>query len=108
MQSHDDQIHIGPITVYRDYAQCWAVKLHTRRWGWLCLRLPIYSCGVLPGPAFWASPNGAPWAATIFKGGSPKEAHYRVQADQRRMLLGHNFDPVDVGNATLLWEISKS
>lgn len=83
-------ISIGPITIWGANAMCWAVTIHTKRWGYICFSLPslrrkkakLYNY-------FYLSPNGTPWACTYYRGGNKKEV---IRAQIRKMNFGHNFD----------------
>ena len=57
-------VNIGPVTIYGANAMHWAVNISTRRWGYICFRLPLPCFGVWWGLYFYVSPNGTPWAAT--------------------------------------------
>lgn len=58
-------ISIGPITIYGENAMHWAVNVKTKRWGYICFRLPFRCFGRWHPLYFYVSPNGTPWAATF-------------------------------------------
>ena len=59
-------IDIGPITIFGENAMHWAVNIHTKRWGWVCFRLPFRSFGKWWPLYFYCSPNGTPQKATFW------------------------------------------
>ena len=82
-------ITIGPVTIYGHNAMHWAVNIKTRRWGYVCFRLPLPSYGWRP-LYFYLSPNATPWAATFMLG---RRGHWEDWALSRvrRNRLGHGF-----------------
>lgn len=58
-------VNIGPITIYGENAMHWAVNIRTKRWGYICFRLPLRCFGKWWPLYFYISPNGTPWAATF-------------------------------------------
>ncbi len=82
-------ISIGPVTLYGANAMHWAVDIRTRRWGYVCFRLPLPCFGRWWPMYFYLSPNATPWASTFYLGDERGE---REAAKQRRERLGHNFD----------------
>lgn len=77
------------ITIYGLNAMQWAVNIHTKRWGYICFRLPLPCWGKFPRLYFYVSPNATPWASTYCIGKGAKE---RAKAILRRKAFGHNFD----------------
>ena len=74
--------NLGPITVYGRNAMHFAVNIRTRRWGYICFRLPL-RCFDHWWPLYlYVSPNGTPWAATWIVGGG-SEGRKRRQELQR-------------------------
>lgn len=77
------------VTVYGLNAMHWAVNIRTKRWGYICFRLPLPCFGKFPRLYFYVSPNATPWASTFCLGLGGKE---RAKAMMRRKAFGHNFD----------------
>jgi len=82
-------ISVGPITIYGANAMHWAVNIYTKRWGYICFRLPFPCFGKWWSLYFYISPNATPWAATFYIG---KDRSNRALAPLRRYWFGHNFD----------------
>jgi len=82
-------INIGPVTVYGRNAMHWAVNISTKRWGYVCFRLPLRCYGRWWPLYFYVSPNAAPWASTFYIGNDRGE---RSASVQRRRAFGHRFD----------------
>jgi len=83
-------INIGNrVTIYGQNAMHWAVNIRTKRWGYVCFRLPFFSFGYWWPLYFYVSPNGTPWASTFAIG---KGCQERCRAMMRRHTFGHNFD----------------
>lgn len=80
----------GSVTVYGENAMHWAVNIWTRRWGYICFRLPLRCFGRWWPLYFYVSPNATPWASTFMLGGD--ERHDALLARARRKAFGHNFD----------------
>ena len=94
---------IGRVTVYGENAMHWGVTIWTRRWGYLCFRLPLPSMGRWWPLYFYASPNATPWAATLMLGRRFSRDEHR-QARERRRAFGHGFNVDD--NYTKLRQIN--
>ncbi|MEE8729756.1 MAG: hypothetical protein SOI28_05715 [Rahnella inusitata] len=62
-------INVGRVTIFGDNAMHWAVNIRTKRWGYICFRLPFRSHRRWWPLYFYCSPNGTPWAATFKIGG---------------------------------------
>ncbi len=86
-------IHFGPVTIYGRNAMHWGVNIHTRRWGYVCFRLPFTCYGKWWPLYFYVSPNATPWASTFLWGGDGD--HSPRMARARRDAFGHNFDTDD-------------
>lgn len=57
---------LGRLTIYPlRCAMHGAVNYRTKRWGYVCFRLPSYSRGSWWPWYFYLSPNATPWAATF-------------------------------------------
>lgn len=84
-------ISIGRLTVYGRNAMRWGVNYHTKKYGYVCFRLPLPCYGRWWPLYFYISPNGTPWAATFMLG---RKAHRDdwMLSRIRRACLGLNFD----------------
>lgn len=67
----------------------WGVHFYTKKYGYICFRLPLPCYGRWWPLYFYCSPNATPWAATFMIGhGYDRDwALSRI----RRKVLGHNF-----------------
>jgi hypothetical protein len=82
-------ISIGRITIYGENAMHWGVNIKSKRYGYICFRLPFKCYGRWWPLYFYVSPNATPWAATFQIG---DVAYYdRGKAALRRKKFGHNF-----------------
>lgn len=81
-------LSIGRLTIYGRNAMHWGVNFWTRRWGYVCFRLPLTCFGCWWPLYFYLSPNATPWAATLYlsRGGFSRKAR------ARRRRFGHGFD----------------
>jgi hypothetical protein len=70
---------IGPLTVYGRNAMHFGVTISTRRWGYVCFRLPLFCFGRWWPLYFYCSPNATPWAATYIVGGGTRGRERREQ-----------------------------
>ena len=84
-------IDIGPITIHGENAMHWGVQIRTKKWGFLCFRLPVRCFGSWFPLYFYASPNATPWAST-FHIGDYHGKNIGGEARSRREKYGHNFD----------------
>jgi hypothetical protein len=82
-------LSIGPVTIYGENAMHWAVNIHTRKWGYICFRMPLRCFGKWWPLYFYCSPNGTPWASTFYIGSSKTE---KKESKERRLKYGHNFN----------------
>lgn len=87
------------VTISGANAMWFTVQFHTRRWGWVCFRLPTWH------PIFrwklYVSPNGTPGTSTFAIGpGMPKDEKRRAYI--RRKMLGHNFRVDDYDYRSIL------
>ena len=82
-------LNIGRMTIYGRNAMHWAINIRTRRWGYVCFRLPLRCFGGWWPLYLYSSANGTPWAATFMIGGDPSD---RARARRRFAAFGHNFD----------------
>lgn len=95
-------LNIGKrLTIYGDNAMQFGVTYWTKKYGYVCFRLPL-PCGIVDyflydwkvrwQPLyFYVSPNATPWAAT-FMIGKKHTRHDWALARVRKMRFGHNFD----------------
>ncbi len=82
-------VNLGPVTVHGENAMHWGVTVWTRRWGFVCFRLPVRCFGRWWPLYLYASPNATPWASTFCLGEGQEE---RRRAVLRRATFGHNFN----------------
>ena len=85
-------LNIGKrLTIYGNNAMHWGVTFYTRKFGYVCFRLPFRSCGRWYPLYFYCSPNATPWAATFMLGRKAYPDDW-VLSRIRRSCFGHNFD----------------
>lgn len=84
-----EHISIGRLTIYGENAMHWGVTFWTKRWGYICFRLPFRCFKQWWSLYFYLSPNGTPGASTLYCGSSQDERKY---APIRRKRFGHNFN----------------
>ena len=77
------------LTVYGANAMHYGVTFWTRRWGYICFRLPIPCFGRWWPLYFYLSPNATPWAATFYLGDA--DGVDSRLAIKRRQAFGHGF-----------------
>ena len=82
---------IGRMTIYGDNAMHWAINIKTRRWGYVCFRLPVPCCDEWRPLYFYLSPNATPWGSTLLIGRGYSHEEKR-RASVRRKLWGHGYD----------------
>lgn len=83
-------ISIGRLTVYGCNAMHWGVTFWTKRWGYICFRLP-FRCYRRWWPLYlYCSPNATPWASTFMLGRKHNRDNWAL-ARVRRRALRHNF-----------------
>jgi hypothetical protein len=84
-------LNIGKnITIYGRNAMPWGVNIYTKKYGYICFRLPFRCFGRWYPLYVYFSPNATPWASTFMIGkkyGKNDWALSRI----RRIELGHNF-----------------
>lgn len=81
-------LNLGPITIYGRNAMHWAANIKTKRWGYICFRLPLFCFGKFWPLYFYVSPNATPWASTFSIGRGDYSSR---DAAARRKAFGHNF-----------------
>lgn len=84
-------ISIGRLTVYGRNAMHWGVQIWTKKYGYICFRLPLTCYGKWWPLYLYFSPNATPWAATFMLGKKHSRDDWAL-ARIRRLCLGHNFD----------------
>lgn len=97
-------INIGKrITVYGRNAMHWGVTIRTKKYGYICFRLP-FTCERRWYPLYlYFSPNATPWASTFFIGKNHSRGQKKL-SKLRKQSFGHNFS-VD-GNYSELQKIN--
>lgn len=84
-------INIGKLTIYGRNAMHWGCTLYTKKYGYICWRLP-FTCNGRWWPLYlYFSPNATPWAAT-FMLGKKEDRDDWVRSRIRYTCFGHNFD----------------
>ena len=83
-------IQIGKLTIYGRNAMHWGVTIHTKKYGYICFRLPFTDHGKWHPLYFYCSPNATPWAATYMIG-HEKDDNW-IRARIRYKVFGHNFE----------------
>lgn len=84
-------INIGKLTIYGRNAMHWGCTLYTKKYGYICWRLPFLCDGRWWPLYFYCSPNATPWAAT-FMLGKKEDRDDWVRSRIRYTCFGHNFD----------------
>lgn len=88
----DGHISIGRLTVFGRNAMHWGVTFWTKRWGYICFRLPFFCFGRWWPLYFYISPNATPWASTFFLGNNHHKCdNNKKRAPLRKQAFGHNF-----------------
>lgn len=83
-------ISIGNLTIYGRNAMHWGVKIYTKKYGYICFRLPFTCNGKWYPLYLYFSPNGTPWAAT-FMLGKKESVDDWIKSRIRYIVFGHNF-----------------
>lgn len=109
----DGHVNIGKrLTIYGDNAMHWGVTFYTKKYGYICFRLPFKSCGIWWPLYLYCSPNATPWAATFLLGRKAFPDDW-VKSRIRRSCFGHNFDEcewnshLEVNNYQILRGINR-
>lgn len=100
----DGHISIGNLTIYGDNAMHWGINFRTKKYGYVCFRLPIPS-GIAYklrfGERLWwrplyfyISPNATPWAATFMLGKKHSPTDWALSRI-RRLRLGLKYTTSD-------------
>jgi hypothetical protein len=59
-------LSIGSVVIYGENAMHWAINIETKRWGWVCFRLPFKCFGKWWPLYFYCSPDATPNSATFW------------------------------------------
>lgn len=87
----DGHITIGNLTIFGANAMHWGCHFWTKKYGYICFRLPFRCYGRWWPMYLYFSPNATPWAST-FMLGARHDAHDWATSRMRRIRLGHNWD----------------
>lgn len=83
------------ITVYGHNAMHWAINWHTKKYGYICFRLPFPIFNLnrpIWRPLYlYFSPNATPWAATFILGRTDRHKD-KFLSKIRYKEFGHNFN----------------
>ena len=87
-------ISIGRVVIYGRNAMHWGVTIYTKKYGYICFRLPFTCFGKWWSLYYYLSPNATPWAATYMLG---RKHDHRDWALSRIRFnkFGHNFNSDD-------------
>ena len=105
-------ISIGRLKIYGRNAMHWGCRFYTKKYGYICWRLPLPCFGHWFPLYLYFSPNATPWAATFMIGKKHSEADW-VRSNIRYLVLGHNFksdeynEEFKVSNYEVLREINN-
>jgi len=81
-------LNLGPITIYGENAMHWGVQIWTKRFGYVCFRLPFRCFGDWWSLYFYLSPDATPSSSTFYIGRNKTQ---RKLSKIRRVILGgHN------------------
>lgn len=83
-------ITIGNLTIYGRNAMHWSCHLYTKKYGYICFRLPFTDNGKWYPLYLYFSPNATPWAATFMLGKKESKDDW-VRSRIRYACFGHNF-----------------
>lgn len=83
-------ISIGNLTIYGRNAMHWGCTLYTKKYGYVCFRLPFTDHKHWYPLYLYFSPNGTPWAATFMIGRKAFPSDW-VKSRVRYNCFGHNF-----------------
>lgn len=96
---------VGPVTVFGANAMDWHMSIVTKKWGYVCMSLPVLArikkvtphtptgyFGYYLQWYFYVSPNSTPWACTFYRGNEPQSWKEKLRAEIRYRNLGHNFN----------------
>lgn len=83
-------ISIGKLTLHGRNAMRWGGQLYTKKYGYICFRLPFTCDGKWFPLYLYFSPNATPWAATFMIGKKAFRDDW-VKSRIRYSCFGHNF-----------------
>ncbi|HZK70125.1 MAG TPA: hypothetical protein VFD03_01215 [Clostridia bacterium] len=83
-------IKLGRLTLYGRNAMNWGCNIYTKKYGYICFRLPLTCFGKWHPLYLYFSPNGTPWASTFMIGKKHDTGDYALSR-VRKYILGHNF-----------------
>ena len=69
-------LSFGPVTMYGENAMHWAVNIRTKRWGYVCFRLPFRCFGGWWPLYFYCSPDATPTRATFWLAQDSRSGRY--------------------------------
>lgn len=84
-------ITIGNLTIFGRNAMHWGVTLWTKKYGYICFRLPFTCEGKWYPMYLYFSPCATPWASTFMIGKEHRKDEW-AKSRIRRLVLGHNFN----------------
>lgn len=84
-------ISIGNLTIFGRNAMHFGITFWTKKYGYICFRLPLFCYGRWHPLYLYFSPNATPWASTFMLGRKHDRQDWTL-ARLRRYRLGHNFD----------------
>ena len=84
-------IKIGNVCIYGRDAMHYGVNIKTRRFGYICFRLPLPCFGRWWALYLYFSPNATPWAATFMIGRKSEPRDWSLSR-VRKYVFGHNFN----------------
>ena len=84
-------ISISNLTIYGRNAMHWGCTFYTKKYGYICWRLPLPYHGKWMPLYLYFSPNATPWAATFMLGKKHDKDNW-VRSRIRYTCFGHNFD----------------
>lgn len=114
----EEHISIGNLTIYGDNAMHFGCQYWTKRWGYICFRLPLF-CGLADKinysghklywrPLyFYVSRNATPWAAVFFIGKNHSKRDWAL-ARARKHVFGWNYNTDDEHQYERLMQINHS
>lgn len=82
---------IGNLTIFGRNAMHWGVTYWTKKWGYICFRLPFTCYGKWQPLYFYLSPNATPWASTFMIGKKHDRKDWSLTR-VRKYRFGHGFD----------------
>lgn len=84
-------ISIGNVTIYGRNAMRWACNIYTKKYGYICFRLPLRCDGKWWPLYLYFSPDGTPQSSTFMLGKKYDKSNW-IRARIRYACFGHNFE----------------